>query len=183
MPPSLSCHDAQINYSQQIRSNEYLSELESYQYWTYQLSTEFKRNQTTSDPSQYNFFLRKAGGFVNRERGAQFIFFLPELPTEDRLWELPKNAPFRENTAKTKLLSVGWARGEYHYARAHCFAKPQTTLVDNHHVQTHEACRFCWANSKTAPVLLQLQLSASYSYSQFGANFMAKRIRPIRCFP
>lgn len=41
-----------------------------------------------------------------------FILLLPELQTGDTLWELPKNSLFRENCAKTKLLSVGWTRGE-----------------------------------------------------------------------
>lgn len=52
-----------------------------------------------------------------------FILLPPELQTGDRLWELPRNFLFRENSAKTKLLSAGWARGDYHCANAkvHCF--------------------------------------------------------------
>lgn len=48
---------------------------------------------------------------------------LSELQTEDMLWELPLNSLFRENSAKPKLLSVGWARGDSHCAnaRAHVF--------------------------------------------------------------
>lgn len=51
----------------------------SCQYWTYWLSTELTRNQAMTNPSQHHFFffLRKAGGFLNRGSEAQFHFASP----------------------------------------------------------------------------------------------------------
>lgn len=149
----------------------------SCQYWTYWLSTELTRNQTMTNPSQHHFFfLRKAGGFLNRERSTVSLCFSRSSEQKTGFGNCPPVLPWRWTLPNpTFCQSAGPEEGVTVHGH---------TAVQNHRQPSWRATTLRrMKHVGFAGQTPRLQLLATYSYSQFGADLTAGRTGPTLCCP